>query len=85
MNIANMQGVEDGVLLRNVAKVVPVKQSRKTEVLPSLRIRSRFLLAAEDDPLEALYVFAVHTGCRQGKLLAPPLDKHRGPDPLGQA
>src|SRR5215203_5071906 len=65
------QAVSDGLIPRNVAEGVKVPQTRQKEIQPLNPEQTRLLLdAARDDKLEALYVLAVHTGLRQGELLA---------------
>jgi integrase len=67
---ALQQAVEDGLLPRNVAQGLKVKQVRKNEIRYLLPEQAKTLLrAARDDRLEALYVLAIHTGLRQGELL----------------
>jgi integrase len=66
------QAVEDGLLPRNVAQGVKVKQIDDREEVRYLSPQQAkaLLAAAREDRLEALYVLAVHTGLRQGELLA---------------
>jgi integrase len=67
---ALQQAVEDGLLPRNVAQGVKVKQTQKDEVQYLTREEAKALLsAARGDRLEALYVLAINTGLRQGELL----------------
>lgn len=62
-----------GHVMRNVSQFVklpPVnKRERVTQALTLEQART-LLSAAQDDPLEALYVLALTTGMRQGELLA---------------
>jgi integrase len=56
---------------RNVAEAVDTPKVPKNDVTPLSPDQARALLeAARGDRLEALYVLAVHTGMRQGELLA---------------
>jgi integrase len=66
------QAVEDGLLARNVAQGVKVRQIGDGEEVRYLAPQQAkaLLAAAREDRLEALYVLAVHTGLRQGELLA---------------
>jgi integrase len=66
------QAVEDGLLPSNVAQGVKVKQIGDEEEVRYLSPQQAkaLLAAAREDRLEALYVLAVHTGLRQGELLA---------------
>lgn len=58
-------------MTRNVAEAVDPPKVHKKEVTPLSPEQARvFLEAARGDRLEALYVLAVHTGMRQGELLA---------------
>jgi integrase len=64
------QAVMDGLIPRNVTDAVKAPQVLRREVKPLTATQVRALLsAASGDPLEALYVVAVHTGLRQGELL----------------
>jgi integrase len=65
------QAVHDGLVPRNVTDAVKVPQAHREEINPlSLTQVKTLLSAARGDRLEALYVLAVHTGLRQGELLA---------------
>jgi integrase len=62
-----------GHVIRNVGQFVTLPPAEKRErVLQALTFeQARLLLAAaQDDPLEALYVLALTTGMRRGELLA---------------
>jgi len=64
------QAVMDGLIPRNVTDAVKAPQVLRREVKPLSATQVRALLsAASGDPLEALYIVAVHTGLRQGELL----------------
>jgi integrase len=65
------QALRWGLVTRNVAEAVDPPKVHKKEVTPLSPEQARaFLEAARGDRLEALYVVAVHTGMRQGELLA---------------
>jgi integrase len=65
------QALRWGLVTRNVAEAVDPPKVHKKEVAPLSPEQARaFLEAARGDRLEALYVLAVHTGMRQGELLA---------------
>jgi integrase len=65
------QAVKWSLIPRNVTEAVTVPRPAPQEMRPlSVDEVRRFLQAASDEPLEALYVLAVHTGMRQGELLA---------------
>ncbi len=65
------QAVEWHMIPRNVAAVVREPRPAPEEMRPLSAEETRRLLdAARGDRLEALYVLAVHTGMRQGELLA---------------
>jgi integrase len=67
---ALQEAVEDGLIPRNVAHGVKVSQAGKEEVRPlSPEQTNTFLETTGGDRFEALYVLAIHTGLRQGKLL----------------
>lgn len=60
-----------GQIPRNPADLAQAPRVRKTEMRTFTPEQARaFLAAAQDDPLEALYVLALTTGMRQGELLA---------------
>jgi integrase len=65
------QAVRQGILARNVAALVDGPRIARHEMrtLSPEEVR-RFLRAAVDDRLDALYVLAVTTGLRRGELLA---------------
>ena len=65
------QALRWGLVMRNVAEAVDPPKVPKKEITPLSPEQARaFLEAARGDRLEALYVLAVHTGMRQGELLA---------------
>jgi integrase len=65
------QALRWGLVPRNVAEAVDPPKVLKKAVTPLSPEQARaFLEAARGDRLEALYVLAVHTGMRQGELLA---------------
>ncbi len=67
------QALRWGLVARNVAEAVDPPKVHKKEVTPLSPEQARtFLEAASEagDRLEALYVLAIHTGMRQGELLA---------------
>ncbi|MDP9427049.1 MAG: site-specific integrase [Actinomycetota bacterium] len=67
------QAVRWGYITRNPADDVDPPRAHTEEVAPLARDEARRLLHAASeaaDPLEALYVVALHTGLRQGELLA---------------
>ncbi len=65
------QAVRWGYMTKNPADDVDPPKARTEEVTPLTREEARGLLdAARGDRLEALYVAALHTGLRQGELLA---------------
>lgn len=65
------QAVKWTMIPRNVAEVVKAPRPVHKDMRPLSAEETRRLLAtARGDRLEALYVLAVHTGMRQGELLA---------------
>ena len=65
------QALRWGYVTRNVSEAVDPPKVPKKEFTPLSPEQARaFLQAARGDRLEALYVLAVHTGMRQGELLA---------------
>lgn len=67
------QAVSDGLIPRNVTEAVKPPRLDKKEMRPLTPEQSKRLLDAAREAgerLEALYVLAVHTGLRQGELLA---------------
>ena len=65
------QAVRWGYMTKNPADDVDPPKAHTEEVTPLTREEAqRFLDAARGDRLEALYVVALHTGLRQGELLA---------------
>ena len=71
LRIALGRALKTGRVHRNVATLVDPPARPHTEVTPltALEVR-KFLEAAEEDRLRALYVLAIGTGLRQGELLA---------------
>jgi integrase len=67
---ALQDAVTDDLIPRNVADGIKAPRPKKKEINPLSPEQSRlFLDAIRDDPLEALYVLAIHRGLRQGELL----------------
>jgi len=67
---ALQDAVTDDLIPRNVADGIKAPRPKKKEINPLSPEQSRmFLEAIRDDPLEALYVLAIHRGLRQGELL----------------
>jgi integrase len=65
------QALRWGLVPRNVAEAVDPPKVPKKEITPLSPEQARtFLEAVSGDRLEALYVLAIHTGMRQGELLA---------------
>jgi integrase len=65
------QAVRWGYMMRNPADDVDPPKARAEEVHPLTQDEARrFLDTVRGDRLEALYVVALHTGLRQGELLA---------------
>jgi integrase len=65
------QAASDGLIPRNVAANVKSPRAQKKEIHPLNPEQARVLLeSARGDRFEALYVLAVHSGLRQGELLA---------------
>lgn len=65
------QAVADGLIPRNATDAVKVPRIDREEINPlTADEANRLIEAAHEDRLEALYVLAVHTGLRQGELLA---------------
>jgi integrase len=65
------QALRWGLVARNIAEAVDPPKVHKKTVTPLSPEQTRvFLEVAHGDRLEALYVLAVHTGMRQGELLA---------------
>lgn len=58
------------ILLNPTDAVRPPKARRREMVVLSIVQAQQLLAAVAGDPLEALYVVALHTGMRQGELLA---------------
>ena len=59
------------LVVRNVAMLVDPPAKAKRDLRPLTREEAQSLLATvEGDPYEALYTLALHTGARQGELLA---------------
>ena len=64
------QAVVDGLIPRNVTEAVKAPQALKKEIKPLNPTQIKALLsAARGDRLEALYVFAIHTGLRRSEIL----------------
>jgi integrase len=62
--------VTDELIPRNVTGGIKAPRPKKKEINPLSAEQARtFLKAIRDDPLEALYVLALHRGLRQGELL----------------
>jgi integrase len=67
---ALQDAVTDELIPRNVADGIKAPRPKKKEINPLSPEQTRtFLEAIRDNPLEALYVLAVHRGLRQGELL----------------
>jgi integrase len=65
------QAVADGLIPRNVTDALKIPRTDREEINPlTAEEANRLLEAASGDRLEALYVLAIHTGLRQGELLA---------------
>jgi integrase len=65
------QAVADGLIPRNVTDALKIPRIEREEINPlTAEEANRLLEAASGDRLEALYVLAIHTGLRQGELLA---------------
>ncbi len=65
------QAVADGLIPRNATDAVKVPRSEREEIKPlTAEEANRLMETARGDRLEALYVLAIHTGLRQGELLA---------------
>ncbi len=65
------QGARWGLVPRNVAKLVTPPRAERQEMSTLSPEQARaFLVAAQGDRLEALYVLALNTGMRQGEMLA---------------
>jgi integrase len=67
---ALQDAVTDELIPRNMADGIKAPRPKKKEINPLSPEHARtFLEAIRDDPLEALYVLAIHRGLRQGELL----------------
>jgi integrase len=65
------QAVADGLIPRNVTDALKVPRTDREEIQPlTAEEANRLLKAARGERLAALYVLAIHTGLRQGELLA---------------
>ncbi len=65
------QAVVDGLLPRNVTGGLKIPRMDREEINPlTAEEADRLIEAARGDRLKALYVIAIHTGLRQGELLA---------------
>jgi integrase len=63
--------VADGLIPRNAADSLKLPRIDREEIAPlTAQEANRLIGAAAEDRLEALYVLAIHTGVRQGELLA---------------
>jgi integrase len=72
------QAVLDGLVPRNVSEGVKAPQVREEEIKPLSPTQVRALLAAaREDRLEGLYVLAIHTGLRAGRVVRLEVDRHR--------
>ena len=64
------QALKWGLIARNPADAVDAPRPERKDIQPLTREQvTTFLIAIENDPLEALYVLAVTTGMRIGELL----------------
>ena len=64
------QAVMDGFIPRNVTEAVKAPQALRKEIKPLNLTQVKALLStARGDRLEALYVFAIHTGLRRSEIL----------------
>ncbi len=65
------QAVSDGMISRNVTDALKLPRIDREEINPlTAEEANRLIEAAHGDRLKALYVLAVHSGLRQGELLA---------------
>ena len=65
------QAVADGLIPRNACDALKLPRIDREEIDPlTAEEANRLIAAAGGDRLEALYVLAIHTGLRQGELLA---------------
>jgi integrase len=65
------QAVAEGLVPRNAADALKIPRIDREEIAPLTAEEANHLIeAARGDHLEALYVLALHTGLRQGELLA---------------
>ena len=65
------QAVADGLIPRNVTDAIKVPRVDREEINPLTSEEANHLIeSARNDRLEALYILAIHTGLRQGELLA---------------
>lgn len=65
------QAAKWGLVPRNVTEMTNPPKEVSEEINPlSAEEAHRLIEAAREDPLEALYVLAIHSGMRQGELLA---------------
>ena len=70
LRLALGQAEGDGLVHRNVAKLVKVSGGPRVEIRPFTEEEARtFLAAVRDQRLEALYVTALTLGMRQGEIL----------------
>ena len=67
---ALQDAVTDDLIPRNVADSIKSPRPKKKEINPLSPEQARtFLEAIRNDPLESLFVLAIHRGLRQGELL----------------
>ena len=65
------QAIVDGLIPRNVTEAVKAPQALRKEIKPLNPTQIKALLwAARGERLEALYIFAIHTGLRRSEILA---------------
>ena len=65
------QAVADGLIPRNATDTVKVPRINREEINPlTAEEANRLIEAARGDRLAVLYILAIHTGLRQGELLA---------------
>src|SRR5919199_268167 len=65
------QAIADGLIPRNVTDALKIPRIDREEINPlTAEEANRLLEAASGDRLESLYMLAIHTGLRQGELLA---------------
>ncbi|HVF20362.1 MAG TPA: site-specific integrase [Mycobacteriales bacterium] len=70
LRVALEDALRDGLIQRNVAKLVSPPRVRRSEVMPLTPVQARHLLdVARTDRLYALYVVALGLGLRRGEVL----------------